>query len=134
MLNKLTLNKNVLRASLNKTQLTQMPKRFDGSYPWFTPMVDKIPRANATVSTEFLDESEVITRMLFILNNFAIYDLKTLDWSKNFSDNGIDSLESTAILTSFEHEFHTIFEDRVFENFENLNEVKNFIVTDHNCF
>ena len=36
-------------------------------------------------------------------------------------EQGFDSLETTAILTSIEHEFHTIFEDRVFENFDTLN-------------
>ena len=43
-------------------------------------------------------------------------------------------MESTALLTSIEHEFHTIFEDRVFENFENLNQVKDHLVMDHNAF
>ena len=134
MFNKLVLNKNALRASLAKTpQLTAIPKRFEGGYPWLYSMAKNVPDEN-NISADFLDESEVITRMLFVMNEFAIFDLKTFDWEKNFADNGIDSLESTALLTSIEHEFHTIFEDRVFENFDNLNQVKRFIMTDHNCF
>ena len=134
MFNKLALNRNVLRASLARSQITKTPMRFDSAYPWMQSMARKIPSENPSVGAEFLDESEVITRMMFVLNNFAIYDLKSLDWEKSFQDNGMDSLESTAVLTSIEHEFHTIFEDRVFENFDNLNEVKRWICTDHNCF
>ena len=50
-----------------------------------------------------------------------MFDLHKLNWDASFDDLGIDSLEQTALLTSIEHEFHTVFEDRVFENFENLN-------------
>ena len=68
-----------------------------------------------------MDDSEVYTRMSKVLFNFKLFDLKTLNWDASFEDLGIDSLESCAVLTSFEHEFHTVFEDRVFENFDNLN-------------
>lgn len=37
-------------------------------------------------------------------------------------------------MTSIEHEFHTIFEDNIFENMEHLNNVKDHIVMDHNAF
>jgi len=33
-----------------------------------------------------------------------------------------------------EHEFHTIFEDNVFDHFENLDMVKEHLVNDHNAF
>jgi acyl carrier protein len=72
--------------------------------------------------------------MMFVLHNFQIYDLEKVDWQKRFEDQGIDEYESTALITSIEHEFHTIFEDRVFENFENLNQVKQHLVLDHNAF
>ena len=52
------------------------------------------------------------------------------DWE----DQGIDSLEATALLTSFEHEFHTIFEDNVFDHFENFNQVKHALMSDHAAF
>lgn len=35
----------------------------------------------------------------------------------------MDEYEKEAILTSIEHEFHTVFEDRVFESFKSFNEV-----------
>jgi acyl carrier protein len=93
-----------------------------------------MPRENPLAVDEYLDETEVQTRISFVLHNFRIFDLHKLDWDANFEKLGMDSLEQTAVLTSIEHEFHTVFEDRVFENFETLNQVKRFIATDHNCF
>ena len=81
-----------------------------------------------------LDEAEVVTRMMHVVHQFSIYDLETLDWKTAWDDQGIDSLEQTALLTSFEHEFHTIFEDNVFDHFENFNQVKDWIVSDHGAF
>lgn len=69
-----------------------------------------------------------------MLDKFKLLDLFKLDWNQHFDNLGIDEYEQTAILTSIEHEFHTIFEDRVFENFTTFNEVKKFIATDLNCF
>ena len=70
---------------------------------------------------EYLEPTEVHSRMSKILHSFALFDLHTLDWDAAFDKSGMDSLESTAVLTSFEHEFHTVFEDRIFENFRTLN-------------
>ena len=81
-----------------------------------------------------MDETEVITRMLFILKEMSIYDLEKVDWAAPFDQQGIDSLETVALLTSFEHEFHTIFEDNVFDHFETLDQVKQHLVNDHNAF
>ena len=81
-----------------------------------------------------LDESEVVTRMLFVLNKFQLYDLKTLAWDKTFEEQGIDDWESTALITSLEHEFHTVFEDHVFESFTSLDDVRRQLISDHNCF
>ena len=68
-----------------------------------------------------------------VLYGFKLFDLHSLNWEEDLT-NLVDEYEQTALLTSIEHEFHTVFEDRVFENFKNLNEVKNFIASDHNCF
>lgn len=82
----------------------------------------------------FLDETEVVTRILYILNQFKQYDLANLDWKKPFDEQGIDSLETTAFITSIEHEFHLIFEDNVFESFENFSDIKKQVCCDHNAF
>ena len=107
--------------------------RFEGGAPWFDSTVVKIPRDQTKADT-YLDETEVQTRMSQILYNFKIFDLHTLDWDASLDKIGIDEFEQTAVLTSIEHEFHTVFEDRVFENFKSLNDVKTFIASDHNCF
>ena len=93
-----------------------------------------LPKDNYKVASEYMDETEVITRMMFILHKMSVYNLETLSWQANFDDQGIDSLEQIALLTSFEHEFHTIFEDNVFEHFATLDEVKKHLVNDHNAF
>jgi len=72
--------------------------------------------------------------MSLVIHKFRILNLKELDWSKTFEELGMDEYEQIAMLTSFEHEFHTVFEDRVFENFTNLNQVMQFIASDHNSF
>ena len=107
--------------------------RFEGGAPWFDSLAVKIPRDQTKVDT-YLDESEVQTRMSQVLYQFKIFDLYALDWDASLDKIGMDELEQTAVLTSIEHEFHTVFEDRVFENFKSLNDVKTFIASDHNCF
>ena len=76
----------------------------------------------------------MLTRFLFVLNNFAKYDLNTFDFKKTFAENGLDEFEIECLITSIEHEFHTVFEDYVFESFENLEQVKDWVLRDHNCF
>ena len=93
-----------------------------------------MPKKDSRRADNYMDETEVVTRMMYVLNQFGIYDLKNIDWQKKWDDQGIDSLEQTALLTSFEHEFHTIFEDNVFDHFENFNQVKDHLVTDHAAF
>ena len=83
---------------------------------------------------EKLDETEVITRMMHVMYMMKLFDLKSVDWAKSFDDMGIDSLERIALITGFEHEFHTVFEDNVFDYFTNLNQIKQAIAQDHNSF
>ena len=115
--------------------LTVLYCRFEGTYPWFDPHGQKLPKENRTLADEsFLDETEVQTRMSQVIHNFKLLDLHTLDWRATFENLGLDIYEQNALLTSIEHEFHTVFEDRIFENFETFDEVKKFIANDHNCF
>ena len=123
---------NVLKAQ--GPAMVAVTRRFEGAYPWYQSMAENIPKKNHKIADETLDETEVITRLMHVLYRFRIYDLESFDWDKPFGEQGVDSLEATAILTTIEDEFHTIFEDRVFENFENLNQVKQHLVLDHNAF
>ena len=69
-----------------------------------------------------------------VIYDFKLLDLRSMDWNKKFEDLGLDVYEQNAIITSIEHEFHTVFEDNVFDNFTNFNEVLRFVANDHNCF
>lgn len=66
------------------------------------------------------------------MTHFDKINIKTFKWTDSFKDLGLDSLETTALLTSIEAEFNTVFEDRVFENFKNLDEVIVMLQSDHN--
>ena len=107
--------------------------RFEGGAPWFDSTAIKIPREDKTRADVYLDETEVQTRMSKILYAYKLFDLHSLNWDEDLT-NLCDEYEHTALLTSIEHEFHTVFEDRIFESFKNLNEIKSFITSDHNCF
>ena len=44
-------------------------------------MAENIPKTNPRQAGETLDETEVITRMLWVLQSFTIYDLEKMDWN-----------------------------------------------------
>ena len=44
-------------------------------------MGDMIPKKNHKIADETLDESEIVTRILYVLHQFHIYDLEKFDWS-----------------------------------------------------
>lgn len=68
-----------------------------------------------------------------VLSHFDKVNLKTFRWEDDFTkDLKLDSLETTALLTSIEHEFSTVFEDRVFENLKNLDQVIKLLESDTN--
>ena len=59
-----------------------------------------------------------------VIHKFKTVDLHKLDWKATWDQLGLDIYEQTALITSIEHEFHTVFEDRLFESFENFEEIK----------
>ena len=120
--------------AFSPASLTSIPRRFEGSYVWYHNYAEGPMGRQDKRGDTYLDESEIVTRMLYVLNAFGIYDLSNIDWTTKWVDQGMDSLEQTAFLTSFEHEFHTIFEDNLFEHFETFEQVKNHILSDHACF
>ena len=50
-----------LRLNLNRG-------RFEGGAPWFDTVARKMPRENPLAVDEYLDESEVQTRMSYVLH------------------------------------------------------------------
>ena len=95
------------------------PKRFEGQYAHYGnhgSTTSVLPSDNNKVVAGALDDTEVITRIYHVLHTFGQWDLNKIDFNKTFEDQGFDSLETIAILTSIEHEFHFVFEDNVFDN------------------
>ena len=106
------------------TAILSFPRRNEGTYPWFDSLSQKLPNENRILEHEkYVDETEVQTRMSQVIHKFRILDLHKLDWNSSFEQLGLDIYEQNALLTSIEHEFHTVFEDRLFESFETFNEV-----------
>ncbi len=69
------------------------------------------------------------------MKHFESIDIKQLKWTDDFEKNlKLDSLDTTALLTSIEHEFNIVFEDRVFDNLKNLEQVIRFIQGDNLAF
>ena len=57
-------------------------------------MTTKMPKENRTIAHEnFLDETEVQTRMSQVIFNFKIVDLHKLDWKASFENLGLDIYE-----------------------------------------
>ena len=48
-------------------------------------MAEMVPRKNHRIADESLDETEIITRMLYVFNSFHLYDLTKIDWNVRHS-------------------------------------------------
>ncbi|CAD8122036.1 unnamed protein product [Paramecium sonneborni] len=83
----------------------------------------------------FMEENEVDVRFLKVLKSFEKIDIKSVNWEGDLmKDLGLDSLERIALITSIEHEFTAIFEDRVFDNLKSLQDIKKQILKDDSAF
>ncbi len=47
-------------------------------------MAEDIPKKNPKIADDCLDETEVITRIMFALNKFKLLDLEKLDWEVTY--------------------------------------------------
>ena len=83
-------------------------------------LVSKTPE----IAEPFLEESEIMTRIMSVIHAFKLVNLEELDWNKDFEELGLDSLETTAIITSIERNFNVVFEDKIFDDFKNFGQVK----------
>ncbi|CAD8204190.1 unnamed protein product [Paramecium octaurelia] len=83
----------------------------------------------------YMEENEVDVRFLKVLKSFEKIDVKSVNWEGDLiKDLGLDSLERIALITSIEHEFTAIFEDRVFDNLKSLQDIKKQILKDDSAF
>lgn len=78
---------------------------------------------------------EVNVRFLKVLKSFEKIDVKSVNWEGDLiQELGLDNLEKIALIASIEHEFTAIFEDRVFDNLNTLNDIKKPLLKDDSAF
>ena len=77
---------------------------------------------------------------LYVKKGYRVFVERGIGIGANFldadyeKDLGLDSLEWTAIVTSIEHEFHTVFEDSFYEHNRTINDFVKMIENDFSCF
>ena len=82
-----------------------------------------------------MDRTEIHARIYNLLRQFDFMPLDQVDFDGDYEkDLGLDSLEWTAMVTSIEHEFHTVFEDTLFDHFRTINDFVSVLEKDFSCF
>jgi len=127
---------------------TANPKKLKTRYPDFEPYyhalgVSKDPALSMIPKQPWeyddiypLRMPEIKTRILFVLSKYEQIALsEQFNWKGDLEkDFGLDSLDRIAIITSIEDEFHTVFEDNVFDNMKSFDDVAQFIGTLHDAY
>ena len=72
--------------------------------------------------------------MMKVLSNFENINLRKFSWEDSFETQKFDSLTRTVLIVGIEQEFNTVFEDNVFDNFRNLEEILVFLQKDIHIF
>lgn len=67
-----------------------------------------------------------------MLSEFEKVNLRQFSFAQSEfeRDLKLDSLERTAMIVAIEHEFKTVFEDNVFDNFKSIDEIVTFLARD----
>ena len=82
-----------------------------------------------------LDRTEIHARVYNLLRQFDFKPLEEIDFDGDYEkDLGLDSLEWTALITSIEHEFHTVFEDTLYEHLRTINDFVELLEKDFSSF
>ncbi len=91
--------------------------------------------ASEDLAHALLDRTEIHARIYNLLRQFDFKPLEEIDFDGDYEkDLGLDSLEWTALITSIEHEFHTAFEDTLFDHYRTINQFVSHIEKDNYCF
>lgn len=66
------------------------------------------------------------------LSNFDKVNLRSFNFKESDFEHNLkfDSLERIALICAIENEFSTVFEENVFDNFRNVNQLVNFLESD----
>lgn len=81
-----------------------------------------------------MDITEIKARIYNLLRQFDFLEIEKFDFSKDYNELGLDSLDWTALLTSIEYEFHTVFNDTFYEHWNCLDDVVQHLKNDEHIF
>lgn len=85
--------------------------------------LDARPITNLEASAP-IQRHEVEARIFKCVRHYEKINPKQLNWTDNLTETwGMDSLDTTALLTAIEHEFSVVFHDNMYDNFDNLEQV-----------
>ena len=85
--------------------------------------MNDVPVTREVYRSRTLERNEIETRVTNVLRYYEKINLREFKFTQSFEELGLDSLEKTAIITSIEHEFNTLFSDNQFDHFETLDQI-----------
>ena len=85
--------------------------------------MNDVPVTKEVYRSRTLERNEIETRVTNVLRYYEKINLREFKFTQSFEELGLDSLEKTAIITSIEHEFNTLFSDNQFDHFETLDQI-----------
>ncbi len=113
-----------------KDPMTLFPKSSLDS----TSMKSNIPEDVNDLVDFKLEYNEIEARVYNVLHQFPKIDMKSFHPTMTFEQLKLDSLETIAVITAIERDFHTVFEENVFDNFETPQDVITFMTTNVYAF
>ena len=100
----------------------------------FHDRTKNISISNKTPYITTLEKHEVKARIYKVLRRFKV-DLNNFDFEADFEkDLKWDGFEVINFITNVEAEFYCVFEENVFDNMENCEEISNFLTSNTRAF
>ena len=89
-----------------------------------------IPMGQTEELVDFrLERHEIEARVYNVMHQFEKIDMRTFTPHTTFKQLNLDSLETIAVVVALEREFHTAFEENVFDGFESPKDVIDYLTT-----
>lgn len=86
------------------------------------------------ITANVIERTEIEARIYNILRQYDWIELDKFDFTTPYDKLGLDSLDWTALLTSIEYEFHTVFNDTFYEHWRTVDEVVKHLEGDRLIF
>ncbi len=108
---------------------------FEPTKPTVTSTISPIPKGQSEEIFEFqLERHEIEARLYNVVHKFKKIDMKTFKPTMTFDQLNLDSLETIAVIVAVENEFHTVFEENVFDNFDTPQDIIDYLTTSPYAF